>query len=153
MIFNKNMLIATAVALVASNGAVMAQSSAAPAASGATAATPVAAEPVYAVPNAKIAWKESYPSGASKPVPKAEWLALVKEDPLLKVSPNVLTVGKSYACALFSDLPPTSHCKLQMVSFKMLIPLARTPTVTGPGMAVSSLLTLSTVPTRLSGEP
>lgn len=87
------MLIATAVALVASNGAVMAQSSAAPAASG-TAATPAAAEPVYAVPNAKIAWKESYPSGASKPVPKAEWLALVKEDPLLKVSPNVLTVGK-----------------------------------------------------------
>lgn len=84
MIFNKNMLIATAVALVASNGAVMAQ----------TAATAAAAEPVYAVPNAKIAWKESYPSGASKPVPKAEWLALVKEDPLLKVTPNVLTVGK-----------------------------------------------------------
>lgn len=78
------MLIATAVALVASNGAVMAQ----------TAATAAAAEPVYAVPNAKIAWKESYPSGASKPVPKAEWLALVKEDPLLKVTPNVLTVGK-----------------------------------------------------------
>jgi len=89
MIFNKNMLIATAVALVASNGAVMAQSSATPATSGTA-----AAEPVYAVPNAKIAWKESYPSGAAKPVPKPEWLALVKEDPLLKVSPNVLTVGK-----------------------------------------------------------
>ncbi|KAL9556466.1 hypothetical protein MBANPS3_001859 [Mucor bainieri] len=102
------MLIATAVALVASNGAVMAQSSAAPAASGATPATPVAAEPVYAIPNAKIAWKESYPSGASKPVPKAEWLALVKEDALLKVSPNVLTVD-----GIIQNADPTgknTHC-------------------------------------------
>lgn len=95
MIFNKNMLIATAVALVISNNAVMAQSSAAAVASttaDASAAT-ASTEAVYTIPNAKIAWKESYPSAESKPVPKAEWLALVKDDAVLKVTPNVLTVG------------------------------------------------------------
>jgi hypothetical protein len=81
MIFNKSMLIATAVAIVYSNVA-MAQTAAAP------------TEPTYAIPNSKIAWKNQYPSGMSPAVPKPEWLALIKEDPSMKITPNILTVGK-----------------------------------------------------------
>lgn len=44
----------------------------------------------YAVPNSKIAWQNQYPVDAA--VPKAEWLALVKEDAALQITPNILTV-------------------------------------------------------------
>lgn len=60
------------------------QSSAAPVAS--TAAT-------FAIPNSKIAWKNQYPSGTSKPVPKPEWLSLVKDDPAIRIPSNILTPG------------------------------------------------------------
>lgn len=37
-------------------------------------------------------WKNEYP--IDKPVPKAEWLALVKDDPALSITPNILTPSK-----------------------------------------------------------
>lgn len=77
------MLIATAVAIVYSNIAT-AQTAAAP------------TEQTYAIPNAKIAWKNEYPFGTSPATPKPEWLALVKDDAAMKVQPNVLTPGKLF---------------------------------------------------------
>lgn len=50
-----------------------------------------AGSPTLAIPNSKFAWKNQYPSGLSKPVPKPEWLALVKDDPALKIPANILT--------------------------------------------------------------
>ncbi|KAI7873720.1 uncharacterized protein EV154DRAFT_527829 [Mucor mucedo] len=82
MIFNKTILIATAVALLYSDIA-FAQAAAAPPA--------VVVAESYAIPNAKIAWKNEYPVGATKPAPKAEWVALVKEDPALSIAPNIIT--------------------------------------------------------------
>ncbi|KAI8090258.1 uncharacterized protein B0P05DRAFT_577734 [Gilbertella persicaria] len=70
------MLLATAVAIVCTSN-VLAQ-------------TTTAAE-TYDIPNAKIAWKNKYPSGTTKPVPKPEWVALVKDDAALKITPNILT--------------------------------------------------------------
>ncbi|KAI8645678.1 hypothetical protein BD408DRAFT_338207 [Parasitella parasitica] len=80
----------------------------APPAAAASPATTASAAPVYAIPNGKIAWKEAYPSGASKPVPKPEWLALIKDDALLQVTPNVLTVD-----GVIQNADPTgknTHC-------------------------------------------
>lgn len=112
MIFNKSLLIASAVALF------YAEVNAQAAAAGATTQT-------LAIPNAKIAWKNEYPSGASKPTPKPEWVALVKDDPAMKVTPNILTVdgiiqnadptGKNTHCNWTWDgcVKPTDivHCK------------------------------------------
>lgn len=89
MIFNKTLLIASAVALCYSEVA-FAQAAAAPAAAPAAATTQT-----FAIPNAKIAWKNEYPSGTTKPIAKPEWMALLKDDPALKVVPNILTVGKT----------------------------------------------------------
>lgn len=83
MIFNKTILIATAVALVYSESV----AAAAPAA-------PPAVTQSFAVPTSKFAWKNEYPFGLSKPTPKPEWLALIKDDPAMQIVPNVLTVGK-----------------------------------------------------------
>ncbi|CAO3681647.1 chitin deacetylase [Rhizopus azygosporus] len=49
------------------------------------------AQQTLAVPTSNFPWKNSYPADGSKPDPKPEWLALVKDDPVLKVSPNILT--------------------------------------------------------------
>lgn len=51
------------------------------------------AQQTLAVPTSNFPWKNSYPADGSKPDPKPEWLALVKDDPVLKVSPNILTAG------------------------------------------------------------
>lgn len=51
------------------------------------------AQQTLAVPTSNFPWKNSYPVDGSKPDPKPEWLALVKDDPALKVSPNILTAG------------------------------------------------------------
>lgn len=83
MIFNKTILIATAVALFYSESA-FAQ----------VATQPSAAPQSFAIPNAKIAWKNEYPVATTKPAPKPEWVALVKEDPALHFSPNIITAGK-----------------------------------------------------------
>lgn len=94
MIFNKTILIATAVALVYSES-VAAAVVAAPAAPVAPApVAPTAVPQTFAVPTSKFAWKNEYPFGLSKPTAKPEWLALIKEDPVMQISPNVLTVGK-----------------------------------------------------------
>lgn len=88
MIFNKTILIATAVALLYSDIA-LAQATAS-----AVATQPTIVAESYAIPNAKIAWKNEYPVGATKPTPKAEWVALVKEDPALSIPPNIITSSK-----------------------------------------------------------
>lgn len=87
MIFNKTILIASAVALFYSE-VTFAQAAAAPG------AAPAPTAPTYAIPNAKIAWKNEYPSGTTKPIAKKEWIDLVKDDPALKITPNILTPGK-----------------------------------------------------------
>jgi hypothetical protein len=87
MIFNKTLFIASAVALVYSETALAQAAAPAPAPAVATTQT-------FAIPNAKIAWKNEYPSGATKPIAKPEWLALVKDDAAMKITPNILTVGK-----------------------------------------------------------
>lgn len=88
MIFNKTILIATAVALVYSESVAAAAAAAPPA------AAPPAVTQSFAVPASKFAWKNEYPFGLSKPTPKPEWLALIKDDPAMHIVPNVLTVGK-----------------------------------------------------------
>ncbi|KAG2236467.1 hypothetical protein INT48_003258 [Thamnidium elegans] len=85
MIFNKTILIATAVALVYSES-VAAAAAAAPAP-----AAPPAVTQSFAVPTSNFAWKNEYPFGLSKPTPKPEWLALIKDDPAMQIAPNVLT--------------------------------------------------------------
>lgn len=92
MIFNKTILIATAVALVYSESvAAAAPPAAAPAA---PPAAPPAVPQSFAVPTSNFAWKNEYPFGLSKPTPKPEWLALIKDDPAMQIVPNVLTAGK-----------------------------------------------------------
>ncbi|KAG1223778.1 hypothetical protein G6F35_004447 [Rhizopus arrhizus] len=48
-------------------------------------------EQLLAIPNTKFQWKNTYPVDGSTLEPKPEWLALVKDDPILKVTPNTLT--------------------------------------------------------------
>jgi hypothetical protein len=43
---------------------------------------------------AQQTWQNQYP--VDKPEPKAEWLALVKENPALQITPNILTAGKEH---------------------------------------------------------
>lgn len=100
MIFNKTILIATAVALFYSESALAQAASAA-------AAVPES----YAIPNAKITWKNEYPVGTTKPTPKPEWVALVKEDPALKIAPNIITEGKVYP----NSMPTSFSCMLIIV--------------------------------------
>jgi glucose/arabinose dehydrogenase len=101
MIFNKTILIATAVALLYSDAAFAAAAEPAKTSAAASSAAPAAPAQSFAIPNTKIAWKYEYPSGASKPAPKPEWVALVKENAALKVTPNILTVGKFQAFFFF----------------------------------------------------
>ncbi|CAO3614814.1 unnamed protein product [Mucor hiemalis] len=101
MIFNKTILIASAVALFYSE-VTFAQAAAAPG------AAPAPTAPTYAIPNAKIAWKNEYPSGTTKPIAKKEWIDLVKDDPALKITPNVLTPD-----GIIQNADPTgknTHC-------------------------------------------
>ncbi|KAI9478372.1 MAG: hypothetical protein EXX96DRAFT_483780 [Benjaminiella poitrasii] len=77
MIFNKSFLIATAVAIVYSGNNVFAQTT--------------ASTETYVTPNTKFAWKNTYPSASTKPIPKPEWVALIKDDPALTITPNILT--------------------------------------------------------------
>ncbi|KAI9260176.1 hypothetical protein BY458DRAFT_491828 [Sporodiniella umbellata] len=56
----------------------------------------------------KFSWKNTYPAEGSPLVPKPEWLALVKADPILQVSPNKLT-----ADGIIQNADPTgnnTHC-------------------------------------------
>lgn len=52
------------------------------------------AQSTLAIPNTKFPWKNTYPVDGSVLEPKPEWLTIVKDDPILKVSPNTLTPGK-----------------------------------------------------------
>jgi hypothetical protein len=53
----------------------------------------VYSQSTLAIPNTKFQWKNTYPVDGSTLEPKPEWLALVKDDPILKVTPNTLTPG------------------------------------------------------------
>ncbi|KAI8373360.1 hypothetical protein BD560DRAFT_350940 [Blakeslea trispora] len=75
MIFNK-LIITTAVALFYTTH---------------VSAQAAAAGETFAIPNSKISWKNQYPSGTTKPTPKPEWVALVKDDPALNIKANILT--------------------------------------------------------------
>jgi hypothetical protein len=90
MIFNTKQILFTAIALVVSTASGQAVSASAPAATSSSAAQ---ASPVLSIPNTKIAWKNQYPQGESKPSPKAEWVTLVKGGPELQYAPNTL-IGK-----------------------------------------------------------
>lgn len=56
----------------------------------------MAAEQVgtYGVPPGTFPWKSEYPVTGSAPVPKPEWLAAIKDDPILQVPLNTLTPDK-----------------------------------------------------------
>lgn len=90
MFISKNTIAAIALLYYSTNH-VLAQGTATPS----SAAPVVSTAPTFAIPNSKIAWKNQYPSGTSKPVPKPEWLTLVKDDPALKIPLNTLTPGSN----------------------------------------------------------
>ncbi|RCH86317.1 chitin deacetylase, partial [Rhizopus stolonifer] len=66
------------------------------------------AQSTLAIPNTKFPWKNTYPVDGSVLEPKPEWLTIVKDDPILKVSPNTLTPD-----GIIQNADPTgnnTHC-------------------------------------------
>ncbi|KAI8972337.1 hypothetical protein BDB01DRAFT_845117 [Pilobolus umbonatus] len=63
----------------------------------------------YAIPGGTFPWKNEYPSGQTRPLPKTEWLAVLKDDPALQIPPNIITsVG-----GVIQNADPTganTHC-------------------------------------------
>lgn len=45
----------------------------------------------YAVPAGTFPWKNEYPSGKTRALPKPEWLDVLTADPALQIPPNILT--------------------------------------------------------------
>ncbi|KAI7906084.1 uncharacterized protein BX663DRAFT_498717 [Cokeromyces recurvatus] len=108
LFLNNNFLIATAVAILYTNSYVIAQSTATASVTQSAVAPISSTTETNTIPNTKITWKNNYPSGIAKPIPKPEWVALVKDDPALKIKPNILT-----ADGIIQNADPTgnnTHC-------------------------------------------